>query len=75
MKLVDALNNPPLKLLLSYLGLSTFKLYGISNQTMEEIGATNPKYVPAIASLMVPERVPTLEKSSPWHLFTRLLNK
>ena len=42
---------------------------------MEEIGPTNPKYVAAIASFMAPVRVPTLEKPSPWHLFTRLLNK
>ena len=45
-KFVDALNNPPLKLSLSYLGLSTFSLYRISNQRMEEIGITNPKYQP-----------------------------
>ena len=31
---------------------------------MEEIGATNPKYVPAIASLMASVRAPTLEKPS-----------
>ena len=41
---------------------------------MEEISTTNPE-VPAIASLMVPIRVPTLEKPSPWHQFTRLLSK
>ena len=45
-KLVNALNKPPLKLSLSYQGLSTFKLYRISNPTMEEIGATNPEYQP-----------------------------
>ena len=32
-KFVDALNKVPLKISLSYLGLSTFSLYGISNQT------------------------------------------
>ena len=41
---------------------------------MEEIGATNPK-VPAIASFMVPVRVPMLKKPHPWHQFTRLLSK
>ena len=46
MKLVNALNKPPLKLSLSYQGLSTFKQYRISNPTMEEIGATNPEYQP-----------------------------
>ena len=46
MEFGNALNKPPLKLLLSYQGLSTFKLYKISNPTMEEIGATNPKYQP-----------------------------
>ena len=44
LKLVNALNKPPLKLSLSYRGLGTFKLYRISNPTMDEIGATNPKY-------------------------------
>ena len=43
LKLVNALNKLPLKLSLSYQGLSTFKLYRISNPTMEEIGTTNPK--------------------------------
>ena len=32
---------------------------------MEEIGATNPKYVPAIASFMAPIHAPTLKKPSP----------
>ena len=35
LKLVNALNKPPLKLSLSYQGLSTFKQYRISNPTME----------------------------------------
>ena len=46
LKLVNALNKPPLKLSLSYQRLSTFKPYRISNPTMEEIGATNPEYQP-----------------------------
>ena len=46
LKLVNALNKPPLKLSLSYQGLSTFQLYRISNPTMEEIGTTNLKYQP-----------------------------
>ena len=46
LKLANALNKLPLKLLLSYQGLSTFKLYRISNPTMEEIGTTNPDYQP-----------------------------
>ena len=46
LKLVNVLNKPPRKLSLSYQGLSTFSLYRISNPTMEEIGATNPKYQP-----------------------------
>ena len=46
LKLVNALNKPPLKLSLSYQGLSTFKQYRISHPTMEEIGATNPEYQP-----------------------------
>ena len=46
LKLVNALNKPPLKLSLSYQGLSTFKQYRISNPTMEEIGTTNPEYQP-----------------------------
>ena len=33
--------------------------------TMEEIGATNPKYQPLRLSLMAPVRAPTLEKPSP----------
>ena len=45
-KFVNALNKPPLKILLSYQGLGTFELYRISNPTMEEIDATNPKYQP-----------------------------
>ena len=40
-KLVNALNKPPLKLSLSYQGLSMLKQYRISNPTMKEIGATN----------------------------------
>ena len=46
MKFVNVLNKPPLKLLLSYQGLSTFKQYRINNPTMEEIDATNPEYQP-----------------------------
>ena len=42
---------------------------------MEEIGATNPEYHAGIASLMVPVRVPMLEKPSPWCPFTRLLDR
>ena len=50
----------------------------ISNPTMEEIGTTNPKYIPAIASFMAPiHALITLEKpyASPWDKFTHLLNK
>ena len=36
LKLVNALNKPPLKLSLSYQGLSTFQLYRISSPTMEK---------------------------------------
>ena len=39
------------------------------------IGTANPKYQPLIANLMAPIFVPTVEKSSPWHPFTRLLHK
>ena len=42
---------------------------------MKEIGNTNPKYVPVIANLMAHTRGPHLKKPSPWHQFTRLLNK
>ena len=45
-KFVNALNKPPLKLSLSYQGLSTFQRYRISNPTMEKLGATNPEYQP-----------------------------
>ena len=60
LKLVNALNKPPLKLSLSYHGLSYIEWR---------------KSVPpilAIASPMAPVRVPTLEIPSPWHLFTCL---
>ena len=40
---------------------------------MERIGATNPEYQPLRVNGAV--RAPTLEKPSPWHQFTRLLNK
>ena len=42
---------------------------------MEELGATNPKYHAAIASLMAPIRAPTLEKPSSWHPFNHLQDK
>ena len=45
-KFVNALNKPPLKLSLSYQGLSTFYRYRISKPAMEKIGATNPEYQP-----------------------------
>ena len=40
---------------------------------MEETGVTIPEYHAAIASFMVPIHASMLEKLSPWHLFTRLL--
>ena len=71
LKFVNALDEPSLKLSLSYQGLR----YRISNSTMEEIGATNAKYVPAIASFMASVCAPTLEEPFSWHSFTHLLNK
>ena len=57
-------------------------MYEISDPTMEEIGSTNPKYVPTVVTFMVPICVPCmLEKLYSygavfsWHPFTHLLNK
>ena len=71
LKFDNAVTKPPRQLSPSYSGLRMFR---ISNPTMEEIGATNPKYQP-LRVLWRPFVAPTLEKPSFWHLFTRLLNK
>ena len=73
-KLVYALNKPPLKLWLSYQGLSTRSNY------IESVTQQWRKSAPPILSTSHCEfygaiRAPTLEKPSPWHLFTRLLTK
>ena len=46
LKFENAVAKPPRQLSISYSGLSMFEPYRISNLTMEEIGATNPKYQP-----------------------------
>ena len=64
-KLVNTINKPPLKLLLSYQGLSMFQLYRISNPTMKKISATNPGYHAAIANLWHPFACPCSKNHSP----------
>ena len=67
LKFVEVLNIPPLLII-----KDTDR---ISNPTMEEIDATNPKYIAAIASVMVSVHASILEKPSPWHPFIHLLDK
>ena len=73
-KFVNALNKPPLKLSLSYQPDSARSNY------IESVTQQWRKSAPPILSNSQCEfngavRAPTLEKPSPWHPFTRLLNK
>ena len=72
MKFVNALNKPQLKVSL------VIKDSARSNY-IESLAQQWRKSAPPILStshsLIAPVRAPTLEKPSPWHQFTRLLNK
>ena len=70
-KFVNALNKLPLKLSLSYQGLSMFSLYIISNPTMEEIGTIKPKYQPL--QFLWHHLCSHAQETTPWHPFMCLL--